>query len=593
MNGRIGTLRCRYRVVRPAVPARAAVRAADEVARHHLPPALSGALDRALDAGPAVYVVRAVRVSLVHHVGESSGTLARRWGESLAGAVAAALAGQDGAVLGDPDGVASAGQGGAASSGPDGATVAGPAAAPVVRFDDDAHFRARFLADLLDGIAWRRWYYGAFAALRGLPTPEAVRRVLLEAGAGTSALLARLHRIGALGGVLAVLDRDTQTRLWQAGLDPPEAMLPLVEAALRVADRRGWWAGPRPRATEVLRDFLATRPLPGNWRDRGELTAAVAAVLRMLAERGDLRPSEPGELGDLDDLDWLDVPALPDGLPVRPPGAPTPRQRRLLDAVRRVMRPGLLPDGPLNTPANALTLLAAVTADDPSWTGDVTAAAMVERYLASAGSPGPVLVDTPCAGAFLLLRAVADGRAGALARRHGLPDPGLVVLALAMRWAGPPAISHGRVDSALSRLAGRDGALPLAVLRDDWSAVPADAAERWAADVRDALAVTGDTTAVPGGELGLPDADRAIGAVAGGLLRHWARWLRGFDTATSRYLLTTFVRRPGRLRPDGADLVIELEPRPLDPVLALAGYLDDFDATPVLGAGRIRFRRTP
>jgi hypothetical protein len=36
--------------------------------------------------------------------------------------------------------------------------------------------------------------------------------------------------------------------------------------------------------------------------------------------------------------------------------------------------------------------------------------------------------------------------------------------------------------------------------------------------------------------------------------------------------------------------MIELVPRPLDPVLALAGYLDDWDATPLLGHGHLRFR---
>jgi hypothetical protein len=494
----------------------------------------------------------------------------------------------------------------------------------VVRFGDDAHFRARFLADLVTGSAWQRWYYGAFAPLRDDPVPDAVRRVLAEAGAGSPAVLAALHRLGAAGRVLAVLDRAAHTWLWQAGLDPPEAMLPLVEAALRVADRRGWWVRARPPAADVLRAYLAGRPMPGNWRDRAELTAAVASVLRMLADRGDLRAPGTVEPADpLDGLDWLDEPAVPTevpGLPVRPTGLLTLRQRRLLDELRRVWRPDLLRPGPLDTPGNALALLAALTAADACWTGDVTAAAMIERLLSAAerrrlgdvaggdqgpgdggpettdglvadlieamAMPGPAALDTPCAGAFLVVRAVGDGRVAALARRGELPDLGLRVLALAMRWAGTDAVCAGRIDVALCRLAGLDRGLPLAELREAWAKAPACNP----ADILDPLGVTGDPDVLTGGELGLPDADRVIGTIADGLLRHWARWLRGFATATTGYLLTNLVRRPGRLRPDGPDLVIELDPRPLDPVLALAGYLDDWDATPLLGRGQLRFR---
>ncbi|MEV6304229.1 hypothetical protein AB0M02_32820 [Actinoplanes sp. NPDC051861] len=570
MNGRIGMFRCRYRVVRPRIPAAAAVRPIERVARGTLMVALSEALDAAFGTDPHVYVVRRVHVALTHDLADPDG-LAGRWSRCLARAVTATIASEP---------------------------------ADVVRFDDDAHFRAAFLADLVTGVAWDRWYYGAFTTLRDRDTAGIVRRVLLDADGDAPAVLARLHTAGALGRVLAHLDTESQEQLRRAGLEPPSSASPLVETAMRLADRMGWWTGPRPAGNEVLAAFLATAPPPANWRDRTELTNAVLAVLRLLEARGDLRLPDDASAGiPLPGLDWLDGPVPRGDLPVRPPGSLTPRQQRVLTGLRRTWRPGLLPPGPPGTPANALTLAAALTAADSSWAGDVTATAMISQLLSAAGAhargepitarwaaEAPDLVEiyaaarpavpvSPCAGTYVLLPAITDAQLPALSRDPALPPLGLIVLALAVHWSGPAAVTDGRVDPALCLLAGADTGLPAADLRAALDAVPAPAARDWSARILGA----------EGGEDGM---DRAIAAVGDRLLRDWARWLRGFGSSTSEYLLTTFVRRPGRVVPDGPDLIVELEPRPLDQVLALAGYLDDWDATPLL-AGHVRFRGTP
>jgi hypothetical protein len=90
------------------------------------------------------------------------------------------------------------------------------------------------------------------------------------------------------------------------------------------------------------------------------------------------------------------------------------------------------------------------------------------------------------------------------------------------------------------------------------------------------------------GRLGLPGPDLTAELTAAALLRLWARWLQGFAGASVPYLLHQLVRRPGRLRPDrdGHGLLVELDPRPLDVVLELAGYLaplagPGFDGVPV------------
>ncbi|HEX5837393.1 MAG TPA: hypothetical protein VFY26_06155, partial [Anaerolineales bacterium] len=74
------------------------------------------------------------------------------------------------------------------------------------------------------------------------------------------------------------------------------------------------------------------------------------------------------------------------------------------------------------------------------------------------------------------------------------------------------------------------------------------------------------------------------------LLRLWARWLRQFSDSSVPYLLEQFIRRPGRLYPGEAGLWVELEPRPLDIVLELAGYMAPLEGVPWLGGRTVYFR---
>lgn len=107
-------------------------------------------------------------------------------------------------------------------------------------------------------------------------------------------------------------------------------------------------------------------------------------------------------------------------------------------------------------------------------------------------------------------------------------------------------------------------------------------ASRLGEGVRHALASLGS----PG--TGKRDADLTVSLVATSLLRIWARWLRGFGESSVSYLLQSLVRRSGVLFRDGEGLRVVMEPRPLDVVLDMAGYLDDL-AVPEIGIQRIRF----
>jgi hypothetical protein len=78
--------------------------------------------------------------------------------------------------------------------------------------------------------------------------------------------------------------------------------------------------------------------------------------------------------------------------------------------------------------------------------------------------------------------------------------------------------------------------------------------------------------------------------VAFGLLRLWARWLRQFSESSIPYLLEQFVRRHGRLYPAAEGVWVELEPRPLDIVVELAGYMAPLEGVPWLGGRTVYFR---
>src|SRR5918999_1098748 len=146
MDSRIHHLH--YRVV--AAPGTTVPPGLERVARERVGEALGEALEAALGQDEGVYVLRAVRADLSVDVParRPDRLIAREWGRGLAAAITRSIA----------------------DDGDD----------RVARFADEAEFIARFAADLAGGVAWERWYYGAFAELRPLGHRIALRTVLLE-----------------------------------------------------------------------------------------------------------------------------------------------------------------------------------------------------------------------------------------------------------------------------------------------------------------------------------------------------------------------------------------------------------------------------
>ena len=182
----------------------------------------------------------------------------------------------------------------------------------VVRFDSVAAHAAAFLAALVEGTAWRRWWFGGFDGVRALPLPAAIRTILLRDPAITFAILAampapvRARVLSTLGPAEArrVLDvlrgrepdvaRDVAWVAMVAALDDaivePEAIAVLALAAtagampgtLRAAEGLAkllGWIDAVPDAAEA---WLASGAIPaGLERATAMLLAATPAAARM------------------------------------------------------------------------------------------------------------------------------------------------------------------------------------------------------------------------------------------------------------------------------------------------------------------------
>ena len=415
MDSHIRHLHCRYRILGDRGSIGSVTRRLERIARAELAQAYEAALQRRLGADSAVVVLRNVRSRVFLPLAEtpSDAQLARRWGERLAANVVRRIA------------------------------DAGPGDHDVIRFEDQTDYVAHFLADLLDGQAWTRWYYGAFRGLRGLALEEAAVAVLDDHRDHLTAILVLLARRGVLERLLRRLTVSAVRRLWYAGLrnlmaiatsgggaapvaavggdgetDKPASNGPfnaaggankdraLFEQACRLIDLLDLWSGP---AVDREALFAVYRPRSvSDWRDTEALTQAVGDVLGFLAESGRLRtfagPLPAGLPARIDRVliayDWLDplrlrarLLALLTRQTARRPTAAapvaTPRQRALLEALRAVLN-GFLPSrpGPGEAEAWALRVYAALVDRDARWADDTLALRLIESIAHARAAPG-------------------------------------------------------------------------------------------------------------------------------------------------------------------------------------------------------------
>jgi hypothetical protein len=468
MDGVVQRLSCHYLL--PGGIATAAVRAQlDNTAKQAVEQAWGDPLDAALGDDPSVYMLRRVQASYrLSPKALNDSRLAHSWGASLAMAVAKTIASDTG----------------------DGSNL--------VRFEDQADYVAHFAADLADGAAWGRWFYGAFAALRSRTTADALATVLLSGRERLPAVLARLHRLGALDKVLAALDEPVSQALCALGtgepgpIDPQAARLLLV-AATELAAALDLWDG-RPD-TALLERYLRTHPRPVRWGDPADLATGAWDAFCWLAETA-CHTAQPAAVTSerldpvLARLDWLDTDMLrqrllrswagPDtsepDLPTRPRGrAPTPRQQQLIHTLLGLIRSGAVRLDPAEsaTAANALRLQAVLADQAPHWAADILPPKIIQHLLQALGwlraSPRPA--ET--------LQRLREGRpAGNLPARsphppagHAPAQPAAETRPAAADGPGdtPPPVRAADFPAIRAVAAGPSGALD-AGTDDRWSA---------------------------------------------------------------------------------------------------------------------------
>ncbi len=648
-DGRISRLACTATVITRTGDEGRLAALTEGLLRTALPAALPEALEHALAGDPTVYVARSLHCEI------SAGPAVT--GAALARAVAAQLA----SAVRDPD---------RDSTG-------------LVRFPSTADYLAAFLAALVCGDAWQRWYFRPLRRLAQL-TPPAAFLALDAEGNDMARVLLALHRAGELRRVAAAVGEQALAESWPSSRlarSRQAEWLSLVRLALDLARVLGWDTVPGQDPQTVAAGLARSADADLDWADPVALARALARAVRLVASPGPA-PGEvsPGELPPW--LDWTDAgalaaslsvrpgPALPAGASPRPaPVAGRPPRTVAAEAVlARLVSSGAVVLDRENPVMTSVTLWAALLERMPelaeaAWFRDAVTR-YVGRELTGHGgiarsSPSPAhapagpaepsaVADLRCAGVYLLLRTLDAIRMPRLCQRSDIPV-GELLTRLVRRWAGP-YVTADDVAAALRPIAGDDCGRRGSPTAAGWQRLQAEVARAVLAqhpggtgamrlraipfgDAAMALVlgdaddlmwpggrvrgpagsagelldwwheVTGDPAApvdsMPGdaddpgrpillaalaavahGHDGDPETDLALDLIALIVVRHWARWLRGFAAASVPYLLETFVRRPGRLVAAGDDrLEITLDRQAHDVVLDMSGSLAAFDLT--------------
>jgi hypothetical protein len=559
--------RTRYRVAAGG----AAVERLERAVRERAAESYAAALEEVFGADPAVYVLRRVETELTLVNAADEMSVARKWGERTCAAVVRTVMrhGDDPSL--------------------------------VMRFEDTSAYIAQWIADLLDGVAWERWYYSAFARYRSLSVDGAVRAVLLENREHLAAILRRLGVRRRLPALLSRVSRQSARELWHTAM-PPEArtasreeLRVFVRTAFAIADALELWRdGIRPNEGNEFDAYCATSPRPSDWKETHALAEAVFAVMLFLQRRelvgvtGTVAP--PARVQDaVATFEWFDRTWLSAAVeawlrgaagadeftPARPPEL-TALQRRIVDVLQKLLASGAvtLPDAEPASERNALALFGALATAEPLLAAHAAAPAAIDWVLqqrtatSSASGTGARIarargesIESAFAGLFLLTRVVVETRLVQLADAYG-ENVADVLLGLAEEWecdVEDPGVLLW--SGGAPRQPAHAPALHAEIVRL----------------MRDRAAFAPSL---------MPDEAATTGVH---LMRLWAHWLPGLGHSSAPWLLRQFILRGGVVTIDDAQIAVALRPAPLDVVLELAHYLDPISAVPWLGDRRVTF----
>lgn len=193
----------------------------------------------------------------------------------------------------------------------------------LMRFADEAEFVGAFILDLLEWLAWDRWYFGAFVRYRRESGAETLRAVLADCS-HVARVYAWLQRRGRLEAVLALLSPGEALALGGAsaerreGSGAADGLELLAGAALDIAMSISADA-PRLEPAELARRYRDAHGKAPGWTDRRALSECVLVMVREFLREAprQVAPLETREavracIGER--FDWLDQPWLVDQL---------------------------------------------------------------------------------------------------------------------------------------------------------------------------------------------------------------------------------------------------------------------------------------
>ena len=200
------------------------------------------------------------------------------------------------------------------------------------------------------------------------------------------------------------------------------------------------------------------------------------------------------------------------------------------------------------------------------------------------------LIQTECAGLFLLTRVIRDLRVPAALRESGFESihPLLVGLSIfisntndsldagAAVWCG---IEPENAKACLSELESLNREQFLTTIGET-------VAGQHLVDESRVLEPVANVAGHPSSAATI----EMLAQLSPLLLAAWARWLPGLAHSSSNYLLENFIRRPGIITLDRHTITVELERRSLDEILKLSGYLDETSPVPWLKNRTIKYR---
>ncbi len=520
------------------------------------------------------------------------------------------------------------------------AAMARPAATvpnEVIRFENRAALLAKFVSDLLIGIASGKWEYEEFWELFGLGTVEAILALFDRERSEIVSTLLEMETAQTLGRLLALFDDVALERLFIAigqGLGGAEAQLSVEELVtvgrilLSGANMAGRVKLASPR--HALRLFLALvreRGMGSQLLSPRKVFHSLTALTALLDLTSRIEP-----------LMWdsvLAAESLEELLGCRLPSSILALIAEVLDQAR-VTDSGLAIGSleellgrhiPLSLPA-----MIAKVRDLARMAGSELAARSLEEHLGGRLPPSVLAViaeadklagrhasceitqlldalrplvlsstqgrDEPwvssdCAGLFLLVsllnrlgwpeiirRSSVDVSLGPRAITYILAGLGLAVLGRFVDAPKQPEWPE-RIDPGLALFAGWLDEPHLAGLRSFLaSGSPSMRSELLVALVRD--------TDLPNG---CSDGwATTLDFLAAQVVRTFAGRVRGFKHASRPFVVKHFLALPGRIRVSGEQLTVVLPPSPFHVALHLSGMDDTTESVDWLGGRRVHFQ---